>query len=76
MTIRFSLDAKGAVIGKPMITFATLVGSPEDKRAFLAAALSALTQCTPVHVTPGLGGAIAGRPLSVRFVGGGPGQAI
>ncbi len=76
VTVRFSLDAKGVVIGKPRITFSILVGRPEDKQAFVAAALGALASCTPVHVTPGLGAAIAGRPLSVRFVGGGASQAI
>ena len=76
VTVRFSLDRRGAVIGRPAVTYARLVGKPAQKRAFVAAALDALARCTPVPVTPGLGGAIAGRPLSVRFVGGGPTQAI
>lgn len=76
VTVRFSLDARGAVIGKPRITFATLVGSAAAKAAFVSTSLAALDRCTPVHVTPGLGAAIAGRPLSVRFIGGGPSQAI
>ena len=76
VTVRFSLDARGAVIGTPRITFSRLVGTSNDRRIFVAAALGALERCTPVPVTPGLGAAIAGRLLSVRFVGGGPSQAI
>ena len=76
VTVRFSLDVHGAVIGTPRITFSKLVGTSDDHRIFIAAALGALERCTPVPVTPGLGAAIAGRPLSVRFVGGGPSQAI
>ena len=76
ITVRFSLDRNGAVLGQPRVTFSVLVGTAEQKQAFVAAALDALDHCTPVHVTPGLGSAIAGRPLSIRFVGGGPAQAI
>lgn len=32
----------------------------------------AFLACTPVRVTPGLGGAIAGRPFSIHFLGGTP----
>ena len=76
VTVRFSLTRDGTVLGRPTITFAKLVGSPEDRRAFMAAALGGLAACTPVRLTPGLGGAIAGRPLSGRFIGGGPAKAI
>ena len=69
MTIRFSLTRDGTILGKPAVSFARLVGSNDDKRAFVLAALGAIAACTPVAVTPGLGGAIAGRPLSIRFIG-------
>ena len=71
VTIRFSLNRDGAVLGKPAVTFAHLVGDSDDRRAFVLAALGAIAACTPVAVTSGLGGAIAGRPLSIRFIGGG-----
>ena len=71
ITVRFSLTREGAVLGKPRITYSKLIGSPDDQTAFVVAALGALIRCTPVDVTPALGRAIAGRPLSVRFIGGG-----
>lgn len=76
ITVVLSLTRQGSVFGKPKITYAKLVGQPEDRRAFVEAALGALAACTPVPLTPGLGGAVAGRPLSIRFVGGGPAQEI
>ncbi len=74
ITVLVSLRRDGTVLGQPRITFSHLVGTPDRRRVFVAAALGALKACTPVAVTPGLGGAIAGRPFSIRFVGGGPPQ--
>ena len=76
VTIIFSLNRSGAVMGKPRITYMKLVGDNETQQAFVAAALGALEACTPVAVTPGLGGAIAGRPLSIHFIGGPNGTAL
>lgn len=72
ITVLVSLRRDGTVLGQPRITFSHLVGNQDQRRLFVAAALGALKACTPVAVTPGLGGAIAGRPFSVRFVGGSP----
>ncbi len=76
ITVLVSLKRDGTVLGKPRITFSHLVGRPEDQRSFVRAALDSLASCTPVAVTPALGGAIAGRPFSIRFVGGGPAQDL
>lgn len=76
LTIVFSLDRSGAVIGTPRISFAKLTGDAAAKKTFVAAVLGALASCTPVAITPGLGGAIAGRPMSIRFIGGSSGTAL
>lgn len=76
MTVLVSLRRNGTVLGRPRITFSHLTGDEDQRRAFVAAALGALKACTPVSVTPGLGGAIAGRPFSIRFVGGPPPRPI
>lgn len=76
ITVLVSLRRDGTVLGHPRITFSHLVGTEAGKRAFITAALGSLKACTPVAVTPGLGGAIAGRPLSIRFVGGTPSVPI
>jgi len=68
LTIRFSLRRDGAVLGKPQITFAKLTGDAAEQRRFADAVAAAFDRCLPVAITDGLGGAIAGRPLSIRFV--------
>ncbi|WP_375408167.1 hypothetical protein [uncultured Methylobacterium sp.] len=77
VTARFALRRDGSVIGEPRITFAT---QPTDSKAFqlLAdAARDAIRRCTPAGITPGLGGAIAGRPIALRFIYEGPkGQGV
>ncbi len=66
-TVRFSLNASGALIGKPMITHSKLGSDDDLNRQFMAAVLKSLASCTPVAVTPALGAAIAGRVLTILF---------
>jgi hypothetical protein len=68
LTIVFSLRRDGALLGKPKITFAKLPGDISDQRKFAEGVETAFDKCLPVAITDGLGGAIAGRPLSMRFV--------
>jgi hypothetical protein len=71
ITVLLSLKSDGSVLGTPRITFSQLVGGPAEQKAFVTAVLDGLDRCTPVRLTPSLGGAVAGRPFSLRFVGGG-----
>jgi hypothetical protein len=68
VTIVFSLKRDGALLGKPRISHAKLFGDANDQRQFIAGVLAAFGRCLPVSVTEGLGGAIAGRPMSFRVV--------
>lgn len=67
VTIRFSLKRNGDVLGKPMITYSTFNGTLEEQRIIMDRILSALDACMPVNLTPALGGAIAGRLLTMTF---------
>ena len=67
LTLRFSLTQYGALRGKPMITSSKLVGSPEDQRVFVSAALDALEKCTPVPVTENFGKIVAQKMIVMRF---------
>ena len=67
LTLRFSLTHYGALRGKPMITYSKLVGSPEDQRVFVSAALDALEKCTPVPVTETFGKILAQQMIVMRF---------
>ena len=68
MTVRFSFKRDGAMIGAPRMTFAT-AGAPADVRAtYLKAINASLDACMPLKFTGGLGGALAGRPIAIRYV--------
>ena len=68
MSVRFSFKRSGEIIGSPRLTFAT-AGVPADTRAtYLKAINASLTACLPLKFTGNLGGAIAGRPIAIRYV--------
>jgi hypothetical protein len=68
MTVRFSLNRAGEIIGEPRTTYATPSLSAEVKSAYQTAIAATLRRCTPFRLSNGLGGAIAGRPISTRFI--------
>lgn len=68
VSVRFSFKRSGEIIAGPRITYAT-VGTPAEVRAaYLRAINASLATCLPLKFTGGLGGAIAGRPIAVRYV--------
>ena len=68
MSVRFSFKRTGQMIGAPRMTFAS-PGVPTDTRAlYLKAINSSLDACLPLKFTGGLGGALAGRPIAIRYV--------
>ena len=66
-TARFSLRRDGSLIGAARISYAAGV-TPGLRAGLLRSALDAIRRCTPADITPGLGRAIAGRPVALRFV--------
>ena len=70
ITLRFALRRDGSLQGTPRITFTRV--PPRRRDALVAETLSSLTRCTPARLTAGLGGAVAGRPIALRFVYPGP----
>jgi hypothetical protein len=68
ITVRFSLNRAGDIIGEPRTTYATPSLSSDVKSAYQNAIAAALRRCTPFRLSNGLGGAIAGRPISTRFI--------
>jgi len=68
MSVRLSFKRSGEMIGAPRVTYAS-PGAPAAARdAYHDAILAALERCTPLPFTPGFGGAVAGRPVAIRFV--------
>ncbi len=67
LTLIFSLKRDGSVLGEPRISYSKLTGDEDLQKTFVASVLRALADCTPLHLSEGLGGALAGRPFAMRF---------
>jgi hypothetical protein len=68
ISVRFSFKRSGELFGTPRLTFAT-AGVPADTRdTYLKAINTSLSACAPLKFTDGLGGALAGRPIAIRYI--------
>jgi hypothetical protein len=68
VSVRFSFKRSGEMIGPPRLTFATQ-GVPADIRnTYLKAINASLDACVPLKLSKGLGGALAGRPIAIRYI--------
>jgi hypothetical protein len=68
ITVRFSLNRNGTIIGQPRLTYTTKGVSAEQKDAYYRMIIDGLSRCTPFRFSKGMGGAIAGRPLVIRYI--------
>ncbi len=68
LSVRLSFKRNGEPVGPPRVTYVS-PGTPADvRKTYLDAVTAALSRCTPLPFTRGLGGALAGRPIAIRFV--------
>jgi len=68
MTLRFSFNRNGSLIAPPRVTYTTPGVSEEIRAAYFRAITDSLNACLPLHLSVGLGGALAGRPIAVRYI--------
>jgi hypothetical protein len=68
ISVRLSFNRAGAILGEPRFTFLTRGVSPEVRATYQRAVVATLNRCTPLRLTPQLGGALAGRPFRMRFI--------
>ena len=67
-TIRFAFKRDGEIIAPPWRTYSSHE-APADVRDIYGRAIdAALKHCTPLPFSKGMGEAIAGRPIIIRFV--------
>jgi hypothetical protein len=67
-TIRFAFKRDGEIIAPPWRTYSSH-DAPVDVRDIYGSAIdAALKRCTPLPFSKGMGEAIAGRPIVIRFV--------
>jgi hypothetical protein len=68
MAVRFSFKRTGEIIGTPRVTYTSPDAPQETRDTYHNAVTASLERCTPMQFSRGLGGAIAGRPIAIRFV--------
>jgi hypothetical protein len=68
MTVRFSFKRSGDLIGPPRMTFATAGVPSEVRETYFKAINDSISACVPLKFTGNLGGALAGRPIAIRYV--------
>jgi hypothetical protein len=67
-TIRFAFKRDGEIVAPPRRTYSSRQASDEVRNTYADAIDAALKRCTPLHFSAGMAGAVAGRPIIVRFV--------
>jgi len=68
ISVRFSFKNNGEIISVPRVTYKSPDAPPETVTKYHNAITEALNRCTPLPFTRGLGNAVAGRPIAIRFV--------
>ncbi len=67
-TIRFAFKRDGEMIAPPRMTYASHDAPVDVRNIYRDAVNAALNRCTPLHFSEGMGDAVAGRPIAIRFV--------
>jgi hypothetical protein len=67
-TIRFAFKRDGEMIAPPRMTYASHDAPSAVRDVYRDAVNATLARCAPLHVSQGMGGAVAGRPIAIRFV--------
>jgi len=68
MSVRFSFKRTGEIIAPPFVTYTTPGTETDVKQVYRSAITTALDRCKPLRFSEGFSGAIAGRPISVRYI--------
>lgn len=68
MSVRFSFRRTGEIIAPPFVTYTTPGTKAETKQLYRHAINAALERCAPLPFSKTFSAAIAGRPISIRYV--------
>jgi hypothetical protein len=68
LSVRFAFRRNGTVMAPPRVTYTTPKTPDDVRKAYRETVTAAFDHCAPLHFTAGLGGALAGRPIAVRYV--------
>ena len=68
MSVLFSFKRSGEIIAAPRVTYSTREVPQQTRDLYRKAITASLDACVPLKFTAGLGGALAGRPIMIRYV--------
>src|SRR5579871_1367795 len=68
MTVRVSYKKSGDIFAPPQLTYALEGASSKVRDTYRTAITQSLDACAPMHFTNRFGGAIAGKPILIRYV--------
>jgi hypothetical protein len=68
MTVRVSYKRSGDIFAAPQLTYVLEGASPKVRDTYRSAIEQSLEACAPMHFTRRFGGAIAGKPIMIRYV--------
>src|SRR5262245_32743930 len=67
VTLSFSFNRDGSLLGPPQSTAIDVTGDEGARKQFIAAAMKAVGQCTPVEFAPALAQGIGGQVFTMEF---------
>ncbi len=67
VTLRFSFKRDGTLLGQPQPSAIVFSGSPDQRRAFVNAAINAVNECVPLDFSPKIVDGVPGRVFSMEF---------
>jgi hypothetical protein len=68
MSVRLSFKQNGEPVAAPRMTYSTHDAPDDARKTYRDSIDAALQGCAPLKLTAGLGGAIAGRPIAIRYI--------
>ena len=67
-TVVFAFRRDGELIAPPRVTYSTHDVPVEVRDTYRDSVNAAFKRCTPMHFSNGMAGAIAGKPIAIRFI--------
>jgi hypothetical protein len=68
LSVRVSFRRDGTILGEPRWTYTSAGTPPKVRQVYRDAVKASLDLCAPLPLSAGLGGALAGRPIAIRFI--------
>jgi hypothetical protein len=68
MSVRFSFKRTGEIIAPPFVTYTTPGSKADTKQVYRRAINASLERCAPLRFSKTFSAAIAGQPISIRYV--------